>query len=344
MFAFSGKRGSGRRLRMIAIAASSALAGLLATATMVQADTLGTIDFETFTIGDIDGQGGWVKTGPYDVETVDPGGFPAAVGYDLGTRALRASNSVTGDSFGDQTFSPGVANEAGEASAVSGGFSTGPRQTRYEAGFEIGSTQAAEQPGLAFNVSPDRGDGSRMSFLRFEDQADGLHVIFFDVSNPGPIGTVSSFNATDIATVSRTQKHTAQFVMDFVDGPGNDLVRILIDGSLTHTGTSWEDYYRFDPEQAGSGNAVPTTDNLLFRASGPAVPANAGNGYLFDDVELSTSTPTTPTPIPDIGTVPTGAAGDVGGAVGGSKKCKKKKQGKKGAGSAAKKCKKKKKK
>ena len=58
------------------------------------------------------------------------------------------------------------------------------------------------------SVSPDQGDGSRVSYLRFEDQADGVHVFFVDVTNPGPLGTVSTFNEYDIATVSRSAAHT----------------------------------------------------------------------------------------------------------------------------------------
>ena len=38
-----------------------------------------------------------------------------------------------------------------------------------------------------------------MSYLRFEDQADGVHVIFDDVNNPGgPAGTA----ATSVTTKS----------------------------------------------------------------------------------------------------------------------------------------------
>ena len=40
-----------------------------------------------------------------------------------------------------------------------------------------------------------------MSYLRFEDQADGVHVFFDDVTDPGPIGTESTFNERDIATL-----------------------------------------------------------------------------------------------------------------------------------------------
>ena len=33
-----------------------------------------------------------------------------------------------------------------------------------------------------------------MSYLRFEDQSDGVHVFFDDVTDPGPLGTAASFN------------------------------------------------------------------------------------------------------------------------------------------------------
>ena len=117
-------------------------------------------------------------------------------------------------------------------------------------------------------VSPDRGDGARMSFLRFEDQSDGVHVIFVDVTNPGPVGTVSSFNSTDIATLDRTHSHFIQFSIDFADGTARDTVKIYVDNKLKTTGRTWEDYYRYDPEQTSQGNKIPTVDKLLFRVSG----------------------------------------------------------------------------
>jgi hypothetical protein len=36
--------------------------------------------------------------------------------------------------------------------------------------------------------------------------------------------------------------------MDVIDGPSNDVVKVYIDGALVHTGTSWENYYRYDSE------------------------------------------------------------------------------------------------
>lgn len=46
------------------------------------------------------------------------------------------------------------------------------------------------------------------------------------------------------------------------------------------------DYYRFDPEQAGGGNHVPTVDKVLFRESGDPGPGNAGQGFLIDNIGL----------------------------------------------------------
>ena len=73
------------------------------------------------------------------------------------------------------------------------------------------------------------------------------------------------------------------------------MVRIYIDGRLARvahgcsTGTTWEDYYRFDPEQNGNGDVVPTVSKLLFRESGTAATGNLGNGFLVDNVSLLSS-------------------------------------------------------
>jgi hypothetical protein len=55
------------------------------------------------------------------------------------------------------------------------------------------------------------------------------------------------------------------------------------------TGTTWEDYYRFDPEQTPSGNVVPLVSKMLFRVSGDAHLLNQGNGFLVDGLSLSSS-------------------------------------------------------
>ena len=257
-------------------AAGSAFAGVK------NADKVGPITFEptqSYVVGNINGQQGWLKTGAYDVGVASVSSFPAASGYGFGTQALRLSNAVTSGSFGDQTFSPGLATPAGEGSAAA----------HFSARFMIGTTLATVQPGLVTSVSPDNGSGGRMSYLRFEDRTDGVHVFFDDVTDNGPIGTVATFNEKDIATLSRATAHSIRFEINFKSGPGNDVVKIFIDGKKAITGTTWENYYRYDPEASGNGNQVPTTSKLLFREGGTATATNAGNGFLVDGVTLNSS-------------------------------------------------------
>ena len=105
------------RLRASATARLSLTATLVALAAFAvvagaSADSAGPITFEppTYAVGNIDGQNGWMKTGAYDVAVATVGGFPDASGYGFGTQALRLSDAATSGSFGDQTFSPGLAD------------------------------------------------------------------------------------------------------------------------------------------------------------------------------------------------------------------------------------------
>lgn len=250
--------------------------------------TVGPIDFEDYEVENIDGQHGWTKTGAYDVEVENLTTYPDAADYGFETKALRASNFYADGAFGGQTFSPGLTQAAGEGDAAS----------YFTAGFEIGTTKADHQPGLAISVSPDDGNGGRMSYLRFNDETDGVHVNFVDVTDKGPLGETATFNDDVlIDTLKRDKSHAIRFEIAFVDGPGggdglgNDVVKIFVDDELKHTGTTWENYYRYDPEQAGNGNEVPTTSKLLFAARGAPVPSLLqGQGYLIDEVGLSSST------------------------------------------------------
>jgi hypothetical protein len=252
------------------------LTGVYASA--ASADVVGPITFEApgYHTGDINGQQGWSKTGAYDVNVASMSAYPAASHYFFGQQSLQLSNAVTSGSFGDQAFSPGLDDPAGEGEAPD-----------FAAGFLIGTAQSTVQPGLHMSVSPDAGDGSRMSYLRFEDQADGVHVFFDDVKDTGPLGTVADFSDSDIATLDRRHSHLIGFLIHFRPGPHNDLVTIVIDGRIKKVGTTWEDYYRYDPEQAGNGNQVPDVSKLLFRESGDAAPLTLGQGFLVDDVTLA---------------------------------------------------------
>jgi hypothetical protein len=117
-----------------------------------------------------------------------------------------------------------------------------------------------------------------------------VHLFFDDVTDAGPIGTVANFNETDIATLSRSKAHTIRFLMNFKPGPGNDVVKVYVDGRVQIIGTSWEDYYRYDPEAAGNGNQISPVAKLLFRESGTANAADLGNGFLADNVTMMSAT------------------------------------------------------
>ncbi len=274
----------------------------LPTVASVSAETLAPITFEspTHTLGNVNGQDGWSKTGPFDVEVANNIGDTCS----WGTQSLRISDAVTSGSFGDQTFAKPLVNAVGEATATAGAFDVGVRQSHFEMQFEIRSTQVDQQPGMHVSVSPDRGDGSRMSYLRFEDGVAGIDVYFDDVQQPGPCtpGGCANFVETQVAVgLSRAAFHTIRLTMDTLDGPGNDVVKLYIDGALVHSGTSWEDYYRYDPE-ASADQSPRIVRTVLFRVSGANTPANLGKGFLFDNInlksspspsiELSTATPT----------------------------------------------------
>ena len=282
-------------LKAGALTAVVILLGALALFSYASADSTAT-DFESFTLGTVNAQDGWTSTGAagsgcaiYDHAVVSNSyGFA-----EFGSKVLRISNAVTSGCFGDMTFSKSLIDESGEVDSTSGGMSGGTRQAHFEAQFDFASTESTQQPGLFVSVSPDRGDGSRMSYLGFSDELGGIDVIFYDT--PGT-GNPATFSPTTVATgLSRDTTHTAKFVIDYVDGASNDVVKIYIDGVLEHTGTTWENYFRFDSE-ASAEQSPRTTDDLIFRTGGGAAPDTAGKGFLFDNVSLM-SGPTPPSTV-----------------------------------------------
>jgi len=253
---------------------------------IASADSLST-DFESFSAGTINGQNGWSALGSagsgcavYDEGVDSPSGTSG-----FGSKSFRISNAVTSGCFGDQVFAAPLANAVGESDSTDGSFSPGTLQRHFEMQFDLASANpSAQQPGLAVSVSPDRGDGSRMSYLRFEDGIDGLDVYFDDVqgtSNP------ANFVETEVGTgLNRSVPHTVKLTLDTLDGPSNDVVKVWIDGQLVHTGTSWENYYRDDSE-ASAEQSPRIVKTVLFRAGGTAAPATANKGFLVDNLSYS---------------------------------------------------------
>lgn len=275
---------------LIGSAAGALMVGAIAAPAL--ADSL-SINFEspTYSVGNINGQDGWTALGSAGsgCAVYDEGVVANTYGYaSFGGQSFRLSDAVTSGCFGDQAFAKPLVNAVGETSATAGSFSVGTRQNHFEMQFDIASTVPdAQQPGMHTSVSPDRGDGSRMSYLRFEDGTAGLDVFFDDVqgtANP------ANFVETQVATgLDRTVPHTVKLTMDVLDGPSNDVVKVWIDGTLVHTGTSWENYYRYDSE-ASAEQSPRIVKTVLFRESGGANTADAGKGFLIDNLSLASST------------------------------------------------------
>lgn len=256
------------------------------------------IDFESYSIGTVHGQDGWGMTGSYDVAVATN-----SYGYgSFGGKSLRISNAVTSSSFGDHTFSKPLVDEAGETAAYVD-VPSGTRQAYFMSQWDFASTvPGSEQAGLSVVASPDRGDGGRMSWVQMKDTPSGLEVNFFDYQDAAPYGSVSiptdgygpedAFIFTNLVSgLDRTVPHTIRIELELIDGPRNDVVRVYVDGLLMHTGTSWEDYFRWVQGLGGPEETAPVHESrvirsMLFRTGGAAMPATMGNGFLIDNLSL----------------------------------------------------------
>jgi len=270
-------------------------------AMVARADSL-SVDFEapTYTTGSINGQDGWsgqacpiaIPINPAVDQAVVANGIGAPASF--GAQSWRMSNAYTDGAFAGWPFSKSLTDEAGEFPAENGGCSGGTRQSYFEASWDFTSTvPGAEQPGLQMSAAPDRGDGARMSFVRFRDLPAGLEVTFVDyqsgVNESGCILGTNFVETTIGAGLSRAVAHNIRLTMQFYPGPNNDVVKVYLDGSLEHTGTSWEGYFN-----ECEGNPTRTVDSVIFqaRSGGGTAPLTLGKGFLIDNLTLISSNPT----------------------------------------------------
>src|SRR3954447_22824042 len=258
-------------MKLLAAAPVALLIAVAGTVPAMADTTTSTLEPPAFSTGAVDGQHGWSAAGKYDYGVVANGpGAPSR----FGRQSFRISSMETSGSF-DWAFSPEIPNEAGEAS----------NHSRFSAEFSF-LALGSQVDGSHISVSPDRGDGARMSYVRLEDQRDGrVHAIFIDRTDVD--GGPDAENSYDIATLDRSVPHTVKFDMQFVDGPSNDVVKVSIDGTLVKTGTSWENSFRFQEH-----NPVPNVSRLIFQARGASTdfgdaPPDA-RGFLIDNVTVGT--------------------------------------------------------
>jgi hypothetical protein len=243
------------------------------------ADT-STSNFEppAYTVGTVNGQNGWTVDPIFDEGVVANG---ASVPAAFGQQSWRLSNAVTNGGFANQPFSPPVTAPAGEELA----------NKVFTSQFSfLSTTPGAVQPGLVLSMSPDTGEGSRMSYVRLEDSANGIQLFFRDV----PTGYLNPdhsvlFSEQQIATLDRAVPHTIRFDINLLPGQDNDVVRVFVDGLERVCGTTWENYYRYDAEQEGNGNLVQPIDRMLFRSAGTAAPGLVGQGFRFDNMTVTTA-------------------------------------------------------
>jgi hypothetical protein len=299
-------------MRVSRIAAVGAVVAVFSFASAAGADTKGPIDFENYNPGPVIGQDSPPWTGA-PCAAIDSGVVLNATNPNAPSsfekQSFRMSNAVVSGCFND-AFTPQTANEAGEATAQNTVQSGGTRQPYFESQFTFASFTGALQPGLNVQVSPDRGDGARMSFVRMKHTATNLELEFVDVQGVDPPNTptpclgCANFVTTSLGTFDPKVPHTVRLTMQLVDGPSNDIVQVFVDGNLVHTGGSWEDYYKLDTESSPTpaDQVSRTVDSLLIRASGTAEPNTATKGFLFDDVSVTTGP--VPTSSPEPGTSP----------------------------------------
>jgi hypothetical protein len=267
----------------------TAIVGLLATLVGIAllpcgvalADTIST-NFEApvFHTGSVNGQDGWKSAVPGDIPSL-PHGYDQAVvtnsgaPAEFGGQSLRLSNAYNQFEAGPpefhfQTYSKPTTEAAGERL----------RNTEYIAQFSFIPTKpTVQQPGLFVSVSPDEGEGGRMSYIGLEDAPLGINVTFYDTNGEG------DFVGYDLGTLSRRVQHTIKFWMKLNPGANNDFVRIFIDGhDAGQCFTTWENFYRSVKQP------VPTSDTLQFRSTGEHENLSlAGGGYLFDKVTITTA-------------------------------------------------------
>ncbi len=242
-----------------------------------------TTGLEAFNLGTVDGQDGWHSAVPgdipalpngYDQAVVNTSSFGSPAGF--GTKALRVSNAYTEPSgeFFFQTYSPSVADPAGE---------TQTNQV-FDGTFQFIPTTSSQQSDLFVSVSPDNGSGGRMSYVGLRDTATGIHINFYETDANG------GFVEHSVGDYDRTSVHTVRFLIQTVPGVANDVLQLFVDNvdigerdGLCFT--TWEQYYR-----EGESHEPGVIDSFEFRTAGDGTTlANlVGQGYLFDNVTTET--------------------------------------------------------
>jgi hypothetical protein len=219
---------------------------------------------------------------------------------------FRMSNAITSGTYASQVFSARAGMVAGETGSalwndrgLVGSSPTTPQFGAYAQSntfynrVSFRSATGAGQAGLNLTLSASAKQSTvRMNWLQIQDT--GTNGFNLNVYEAGADGVFPSSPLTIASGLSYTDLHTIETGITFVDGVdwvggqevSNDILQIWLNGTLIHTGSTWESYY-YDTELITAGTPrLQAVDSMLFRVSGTAAPANAGNGFYFEDFAI----------------------------------------------------------
>jgi len=210
----------------------------------------------------------------YDPEgTFAPNGqnewkFQNLDGLDAGLQAgaLRVSNAKTTGNFGRLLYAPSLAKSAG-APEVDAEFDT------FTAEFSIAAVGGEFQAGLALEIAPDDGAGSRTggSFI-FHHNPDSQKLEIGAVwTELGHGKEANDWFSTVFAAVDPAAAHDVKLVHVFRAG-AQDTVDVYVDGALVGTAGTYEEFHL---ETTDDRRAI---DTLVFRPA-RSVPTATGRGY-----------------------------------------------------------------
>ncbi len=167
------------------------------------------------------------RTAPVDEEIVDLGGTHGKV--------WRYSTGLEDGRLGQTPRSPHAGFVAGETGALNDA-GMGPVTTNTFYGqVDFRSAVMAPQPDLAVRLCAASADQRHGYVNILDDGAAGFDLHFWRAD-------LDAYDVID-ANLSYTDWHTLGIEILFHDGPANDVVNLYVDGSMIHTGPSWEAYY-----------------------------------------------------------------------------------------------------
>jgi len=195
-------------------------------------------------------------------------------------KVWRLSQGAATGSLGNAPHSPNNGDvtpiTAGETGASNDAGCGAPTTPNFYGEVGFSSVTGAAQAGLNINVMASSGD-TRHAYVSIIDDGAGFDIGFFETAD----GCQFPFTSID-TNLSYADWHTLGIEIFFVDGLtagtpnttgayGNDVVNVYADGTLIHTGTTWE-----------SCVGARSVDRLAFSAS--SIPGQLGDGLYFDDV------------------------------------------------------------